>query len=139
MPDATAAQLNRITDTIIAGAIRIHRTFGSGLLESAYGACLCHDLVKAGLRVERQKRLPLVYDGLKLDCAYRADIVVDDLVLVEVKALETVLPAHRRQINTYMRLGDYRVGLLLNFGAPMMKQGIERIVNRFPDAGRLGS
>jgi len=65
--------------------------------------------------------------------------VVDDLVLVEVKALETVLPAHRRQINTYIRLGDYRVGLLLNFGAAMMKQGIERIVNRFPDAGRPGS
>jgi GxxExxY protein len=89
--------------------------------------------------VERQKHLPLVYDGLKLDCAYRADIVVDGLVLVEVKAIETVLPAHRRQINTYIRLGDYRVGLLLNFGAAMMKQGIERIVNRFPDAGRLGS
>jgi len=66
MPEATAAELNRITETIIAGAIKIHRTFGSGLLESACGACLCNDLVKAGLRVERQKRLPLVYDGLKL-------------------------------------------------------------------------
>jgi GxxExxY protein len=94
---------------------------------------LCHDLIKAGLRIERQKRLPLVYDQLKLDCAYRADIVVEGVVLVEVKALETVLPAHRRQINTYLRLGDYRVGLLLNFGAAMMKHGIERIVNRFPD------
>ena len=94
-------------------------------------------MLKAGLRVERQKHLPLVYDGMKLDFAYRGDIVVDGLVLVEVKALETVLRAHRRQINTYIRLGDYRVGLLLNFGAATMKQGIERVVNRFPDADSL--
>ena len=133
MADATAEELNRITSTIIAAAINIHRIFGSGLLESAYSSCLCHDLREAGLRVERQRPLPLVHGRLRIDCAYRADIIVAGLVLVEVKAVEVVIPSHRRQVNTYIRLGDYRVGLLLNFGAPIMKYGIERIVNRFPD------
>lgn len=115
MPEHTAAELNQITSTIITTAINIHRIFGSGLLESAYSACLCHDLSEAGVRVERQRPLPLVHGRLKLTCAYRADIVVEDLVLVEVKAVD-VLPTHRRQVNTYIRLGDYRVGLLLNSG-----------------------
>ena len=133
MPEITAEGLNGLTSTIIESAIRIHRTFGSGLLESAYAACLCHDLTGLGITVERQKPLPLVYHGFKLDCAYRADIVVGGLVLVEVKAVDAPHQVHRRQVNTYLRLGDYRVGLLLNFGAPTMKQGIERIVNGFPD------
>jgi len=133
MSDATAEELNRLTSTIIAAAIDIHRVYGSGLLESAYSACLCHDLRQAGLTVERQKSLPLVHGRLKLDCAYRADLVVEHIVLIEVKAVDVVLPTHRRQVNTYIRLGDYRVGLLLNFGTAVMKYGIERIVNRFPD------
>jgi len=102
-------------------------------LESAYAACLQHDLSSAGLAVERQKPLPLMYRGLKVDCAYRADMVIAGLVLAEVKAVDAPHNVHRRQVNTYLRLGDYRVGLLLNFGAPTMKQGIERIVNGFPD------
>lgn len=133
MPEPTAGELNRLTSTIIAAAINIHRAFGSGLLESAYSACLRHDLREAGLRVEQQKPLPLVHGRLRLNCAYRADMVVEDLVLVEVKAIDAVVASHRRQVNTYIRLGDYRVGLLLNFGAAIMKYGIERIVNRFPD------
>lgn len=133
MPDPTANELNRLTSTIIDRAISIHRQFGPGLLESAYDACLCHSLIKAGLGIEREKTLPLVYDGLKLENAYRADIVVERCVLLEVKANETVLPIHRRQLSTYIRLGDYRVGLLLNFGAMTMKDGIVRVVNRFPD------
>jgi GxxExxY protein len=131
--EITADSLNGLTSTIIACAIKIHRQFGPGLLESAYGPCLCHDLLKAGLGIETQKALPLLYDGLKLECAYRADIVVDHLVLIEVKALETLLPIHRRQLSTYLRLGNYRVGLLLNFGAMTMKNGIQRVVNGFPD------
>jgi GxxExxY protein len=118
---------------IIRWAIRVHKTFGSGLLESAYVACLCHDLAGEGLKIERQKRLPLVYRGLKMNCAYRADIVVSDRVLVEVKAVEVTSPVFERQIRTYLRLGDYRVGLLLNFGLPTMKAGIDRVVNNFPD------
>jgi GxxExxY protein len=133
MPEITPEALNAITSTIIESAIRIHRTFGSGLLESAYAACLQHNLNGAGLAVERQKPLPLMYRGLKVDCAYRADMVIAGLVLVEVKAVDAPHNVHRRQVNTYLRLGDCRVGLLLNFGAPTMKQGIERIVNGFPD------
>ena len=134
MSQPTATTLNRITSKILACAIDVHRAFGSGLLESAYGACLAHDLGHAGCEVERQKPLPLTHNGLKIACAYRADIVVDRLVLVEIKAVETLSPVYRRQVRTYLRLGDYRVGLLLNFGAPTMKEGIERIVNDFPDA-----
>ena len=93
---------------------------------------MCQGLIKAGLSIEREKVLPLVYDGLKLENAYRADAVVGGCVLVGVKALETLLPIHRRQLWTYLRLGDYRVGLLLNFGAMTMKEGIVRTVNKFP-------
>lgn len=132
MPDPTANDLNRITSRIIDRAISIHRQFGPGLLESAYEACLCQGLIKAGLGIEREQMRPLVYDGLKLENAYRADVVVEGWVLVEVKALETLLPINRRQLSTYLRLGDYRVGLLLNFGAMMMREGIVRIVNKFP-------
>jgi GxxExxY protein len=133
MTQPSAATLNRITSTILRCAISIHKSFGSGLLESAYAACLAHDLVDAGLHVERQKSLPLAHNGLTIACAYRADIVVDRLVLVEIKAVETLSPVCHRQVRTYLRLGDYRVGLLLNFGAPTMKEGIERIVNDFPE------
>jgi GxxExxY protein len=133
MPALTANDLNRITSAVIASAIKVHRALGPGLLENAYDACLCHDLFKSGLTLDRQKPLPLVYDGLIMDCAYRADIVVQDLVLLEVKALESLLPIHRRQLSTYLRLGNYRVGLLLNFGALTMRDGILRVVNRFPE------
>jgi GxxExxY protein len=133
VPEPTAEDLNRITSTILSSAIAIHRTFGPGLLESAYSGCLSHDLIDAGLKVERQKPLPLRYRGFHLECAYRADIVVEDLVLVEVKALDVLASIHRQQLYTYLRLGGYRVGLLLNFGASTMRAGIERVVNRFPD------
>ena len=134
MPRVTAAELNRITSAILGCGIKIHRSFGPGLLESAYDACLCQALIDAGLTIERQKPLPLVYEGLKLDCAYRADIIVQSQVLVEVKALDAWLPIHRLQLTTYIRLGKYHVGLLLNFGAATMKEGILRVVNDFPDA-----
>ena len=131
--EPTADSLNRITSTVIAAAIKIHRRFGSGLLESAYFACLCHSLQRAGLHVEAEKAWPLEYDGLHVGCAYRADLLVEDTVIVEVKAIDAIAPVHLRQRRTYLQLADCRVGLLLNCGAPMMKQGIERVVNRFPD------
>jgi len=130
---ATAGALNRITSTILSAAIGIHRALGPGLLESAYLVCLSHELTAGGLQVERQKPLALVYRGVTIDCAYRADLVVDSQVLVEVKALDALAPIHSRQLNTYLRLGEYPVGLLLNFGAPTMKEGIRRIVNGFTE------
>lgn len=133
MPQTTAEALNDRTSTIITCAIKIHRALGPGLVESAYCACLCHDLVKAGLQVERQKPIALVYGGLTIDCAYRADIVVENCVIVEVKALDALAPIHRQQLYTYLRLGNYRVGLLLNFGASTLRDGIQRVVNNFPD------
>jgi GxxExxY protein len=129
----TAERLNHLTSTIIGCAIEIHKKFGSGLLENAYCACVCHDLVAAGLRIERHKPLPLVHGTLRMPCAYRADIVVEDAVVIEIKAVENRSPVWDRQVSTYLRLGDYRVGLLLNFGAPTMREGIVRIVNDFPD------
>ena len=132
-PPLTATALNRITSTIIANAITVHRTLGPGLLESAYFACLLHELGAASLSIETQRPVPLVYRGLKIDCAYRADLIVDAAVLVEVKALDALAPVHTRQLRTYLRLAGCPVGLLLNFGAPTMKAGIKRVVNGFPE------
>ena len=129
----TAVELNRITSTIIANAISVHRYFGPGLLERAYLACLVHDLSAANLRVEMQRPLPLEYRGVRVDCAYRADLIVENAVLVEIKAVDVLTPTHSRQLRTYLRLAGCRVGLLLNFGAPTMKTGIKRVVNGFPE------
>ena len=127
-----ADTLNRITSTINAAAIQIHRALGPGLFENAYLACLCYERRSAALRIQVEKPIPLVYRGVRIDCAYRADLVVADSVLVEVKALETLAGIHSQQLYTYLRLG-YPVGLLLNFGAPTMKAGIRRVVNNFPE------
>ena len=131
-PDGSES-LNRLTSSIIESAIRIHRTLGPGLLESAYHACLTHALRVRGLSLEVQKPLPLVYDGIVVDCAYRADLVVEGKVLVEVKAIESLAPIHVRQVFTYVRIANCPIGLLLNFGAPTMKAGIKRVVNGFPE------
>jgi GxxExxY protein len=127
-----AESLNELTSTIIAGAIKIHRVLGPGLLENAYLACLCHELAKAQLRFEVQKSLPLIYDGVRIDCAYRADLIVEATAVLEVKAVDAIAPVHMRQLTTYTRLAECQVGLLLNFGAPTMKEGIKRVLNGFP-------
>ena len=134
----SAEALNVLTSNVIAAAIKIHRALGPGLLEHAYLACLTWELGKVGLRFEVQKAIPLVYGGVKTDCAYRADLLVEDAVLVEVKALDVLAAVHIRQLHTYVRLADCQVGLLLNFGAPTMKAGIKRIVNGFPDREHAG-
>jgi len=103
------------------------------LLETAYLACLEYELTEDQLQIERQRAVPLVYKGVRIDCGFRADIVVECSVLIEVKAQEAIAPIHTRQLQTYLRLGQYPVGLLLNFGAPTMKAGIRRMVNGFPD------
>ena len=133
---ATAETLNRLTWSVLDAAIRIHRALGPGLLESAYLACLEYELTEAQLRIERQRAVPLVYRVVRIDCGFRADIVVESSVLIEVNAQEAIAPIHTRQLQTYLRLGQYPVGLLLNFGAPTMRAGIKRIVNNFPDQER---
>jgi GxxExxY protein len=130
---ASAESLNQLTSLIIQAAVRVHRALGPGLLESAYLGCLCFELSTAGVSIETQKALPLVYNGVKIDCAYRADLVVEGLVLVEVKALESLAPIHSQQLYTYLRIADSRVGLILNFGTRTMKDGIKRVVNNFPE------
>jgi GxxExxY protein len=129
----SAEALNRITSTVIDAAIRIHRAVGPGLLESAYFECLCFELVSAGLRIEAQKILPLVYRDVLVRRAYRADVIVEEAVVLEVKALDKIAPIHSRQLYTYLRVADCRVGLVLNFGAPIMLDGIKRVVNNFPE------
>ena len=133
MAKPTADKLNQITSTIIAAAINVHRALGPGLLESAYLACLSYELKATGLGVEVQKPLSLIYRGVQIDCVYRADLIVDGVVLVEVKAMEDLATVHSRQLNTYLRLAECPVGLLLNFGAPTMREGIKRVVNKFPE------
>jgi GxxExxY protein len=126
-------ELDSLTRRIIGGAIEVHRHLGPGLLESAYEACLAFELRELGLKVEQQRALPVVYKGVKLDCGYRLDLVVDERVVVEVKAIEQLAPIHEAQLLSYLRLSGIHVGLLINFHARMLKQGLKRIVNEFPD------
>jgi GxxExxY protein len=122
---------NTITDRIIGGAIEVHRHLGPGLLESAYEECLCYELSQAGLSFQRQVATPVNYKGLKLDCAYRLDLVVEDSVIVEIKAIDALIPIHSSQLLTYLKSLNKRVGLLINFNVPILKHGLKRIVNRY--------
>jgi GxxExxY protein len=122
-------QLNRITNTIIGGAIQVHRALGPGLLESAYEACLTFELKKRGLSVEQQWPLPLVYEEVKLECGYRLDLLVERVVVVEVKSVDAVAPIHDAQVLSYLKLSGCKVGLLINFNVLLLKDGIRRFVN----------
>jgi GxxExxY protein len=119
---------NELTKVIIGAAIDVHRQLGPGLLESAYEACLCHELGLRQIPYERQKPLPVTYKGLSLECGYRIDVLVDDKVILEIKSVEGLLPIHEAQMLTYMRLGGWKAGLLINFNVPLLKQGIRRLV-----------
>jgi len=130
----TAEELNKITSAIINAAIAVHRALGPGLFENVYRICLAHELRAAGLKVEQERAIRLIYKGMVIGSAYKADLDVEDCVFVEVKAVDAVAPIHLRQVSTYIRLADYRVGLLLNFGAAVMKDGIHRVVNDFPQS-----
>ena len=125
-------KLNKITETIIGVAINIHRALGPGLLESAYEACMVYDLIKAGLKVEQQKPLPIVYRGVKLECGYRLDLMIANEVIIEIKSVEKLLPIHQAQLMSYLKLSDCKVGLLINFNVKVLKNGIKRVVNNFP-------
>ena len=117
-----------LTRSIIEAAIEVHRTLGPGLLESAYQACLCHELSLRRIAFQREVELPVQYKGILLDCGYRLDFLVDDSVIVELKCVETVLPVHEAQLITYLKLSKKRVGLLINFQVELLKDGIVRRV-----------
>jgi GxxExxY protein len=122
---------NTITERIIAAAIEVHRHIGPGLLESAYEECLCRELQLMGIPFQRQLALPVNYKGVRLDCAYKLDLLVDDKVIVEIKAVEDFAPVHHSQLLTYLKLTNKRVGLLINFHVPILKNGLKRVVNRY--------
>jgi GxxExxY protein len=121
-------KINQVTEAVIGAAIEVHRALGPGLLESAYEECLCRELSLRQIGYERQRPLPVTYKGLDLDCGYRLDLLVADTVVVEIKAVESLLPIHEAQLLTYLKLGGWKVGLLINFNVPVLKQGIRRRV-----------
>ncbi len=118
--------MKELTDDIVDAAFTVHRELGPGLLESAYEACLAYELELRGRKVERQKAMPVVFKSVVLDCGYRVDMIVDDLVLVELKSVEEVHPIYHAQLLTYMRLGKFEVGYLMNFNVKLFKDGITR-------------
>lgn len=120
---------DNISNRIIFAAIEVHRTLGLGLLESAYEECMCHELPLQGLAFERQKPLPVFYKGVNLDCGYRLDLVVENKVILELKSVIRFDPIHSAQLLTYLRLSGMKLGMLLNFNVPLMKDGIKRVVN----------
>ena len=126
-------ELDDITGAIIDTSVWVHRKFGPGLLESLYEAVLTCELRRRGLRVERQRLISISYDGIEIEDAFRADLLVEECVIVELKSLEHGAPVHAKQLLTYLRLMNLRVGLLLNFGYETMKEGIDRVVNNFTD------
>ncbi len=119
----------KLTREIIGAAIEIHRHLGPGLLESAYEECLCHELQLRGLSFERQKPLPLEYKGIKLDCGYRIDIMVENKVILELKCVGSITPVHEAQLLTYLRLSGLKIGLILNFHVSLMRDGVKRLVS----------
>ena len=122
-------EIDRLTGIIIEAAMRVHSALGPGLLEHVYKACLAHELRKFGLKVEVEVALPVEYEGLRFDFAYRMNLVVEDAVVVELKSVENILPIHRAQLVSYLKLTGYPVGLLINFNSVHLRDGIRRIVN----------
>jgi GxxExxY protein len=120
-----------LTSDIIGAAIKVHRALGHGLLESAYEACLAYELQQLGRRVERQKPVPVIYEGVKLDCGFRADLVVDGVVAVELKCKDALHPVDEAQLLSHLRLLNLRIGLLINFHVAVLKDGIKRMVDNY--------
>jgi GxxExxY protein len=121
--------VNDVGELIIGAAMRVHSALGPGLLENAYEACLVYELEKRGLSVRRQVPMPVTYEGVALDVGYRIDLLVSNAVVLELKAVEKMLPLHGAQLLSYLRLGGYKLGYLLNFNVPHMRDGIKRVVN----------
>ena len=122
---------NELTGKVIGLAMEVHSTLGPGLLESAYKECLCHKIQKTGLEVEKEKPLPLIYEDVKLDCGYRIDLLVENQLLLELKSVEALNDLHLAQTLTYLRVGNYKLGLLINFNVLRLKDGVKRVINGF--------
>lgn len=120
---------NEIAKIIVDAAFQIHKRLGPGLLESVYEVVLAHELKKRGLRVKRQVPVAIVYDDIKFDEGFRADLIIEDKVIVELKSVENIVPVHKKQLLTYLRLSDKRLGILINFGSELIRDGISRVVN----------
>jgi GxxExxY protein len=123
--------INEISGQIVDAAMKVHSALGPGLLESAYEACLSYELSKRGLRVQRQAELPVTYEGIRIDVGYRIDLLVEGVVVIEIKSLSELAPIHKAQLLIYLKLSDRRVGLLINFNVEQLKDGIKRMVNKF--------
>jgi GxxExxY protein len=121
-------QANLAAEFVVDAALTVHRALGPGLLESVYSVCLAHELRKRGSRVLREVSLPVSYDGVQLDAGLRLDMLVDDCLVVELKAVEQILPVHHAQLLTYLKLTGHRLGLLINFNTPLIRDGIRRVV-----------
>jgi len=126
---------NQIGREVVDSALKIHRALGPGLFESVYEVVLAHELTRRGLRVERQKAVPIVYEGVEFEEGFRADLIVDGLVIVEIKSVESLNNAHRKQVLTYLRLTGLKLGFLVNFAEALLKDGLERFVNRLEEPG----
>ncbi len=126
-------ELNSISGAILDAAIRVHRELGPGLLEAAYESCLEYELLDRGFLVERQKELPVVYRGIQVDCGFRIDLLVSKLVIVELKAVEKLIPIHEAQVLTYLKLTQLHLGLLVNFNVTKLMDGFKRLVRDFPN------
>ena len=124
MPNA----INDLSRAVIGAAIEVHRALGPGLLESAYEQCLSRELSLRQIPFDRQKPMPVQYKGVRLDCGYRLDFLIAGLVVVEIKAVEALLPIHQAQLLSYLKLGGWKLGLLINFHAPLLREGIKRVV-----------
>jgi len=133
LPEKSQHSADWITQRIIGAAIKIHRKLGPGLLESAYEACLAYELGEMGLHAERQKAVPLIYDSVKLECGYRADLVVQGRVAVEIKCKDQLHPVDYAQLLSHLRLLGLQVGLLINFHVVLLKDGVKRIVNNYEE------
>ena len=120
---------NAIAREVVDAAYRIHTTLGPGLLESVYDVVLLHELTRRGLNVVRQQPIPILYDGVRIDVGFRADLIVEDKVIVEIKSIELIAPVHKKQLRSYLKLADKRLGLLINFNVVLIRDGIVRIVN----------
>jgi len=130
-PPSATTKINRVSGTIVSSAMKVHSLLGPGLLESAYQACLAHELRKRGLRVETQVPLPVVFEGEKLDIGYRIDLLIEDLIIVEIKCVEAIHPVHQAQLLSYLRLSRRQLGLLINFYVAHLKDGITRMVDGY--------
>ena len=126
--------IDKVAADIVDAALKIHRELGPGLLESAYETCLEHELLKRGYQVERQKSQPVHYDGIVIDVGYRIDLLVNDAVIIELKAVTELAPIHHAQLLTYLKLSRKSLGFLINFNVPLIKDGIRRVANQFQES-----